>query len=296
MANAAEGRSERKSWEMLGSLAPGDLVEARLQLHYAAQIVSSVGFTFVAPKPDWSHTNLGWSHDLGALVSRQVAVEKPYHAALRFSPFRLLLLDDSRRELSGYSLPGHTVDDGYAWLASAIEDYTGQPPAKPLFRPQHPLPAYPAGEGEPFPGPAVEEAAELARWYANAERILSRVRTEQVNASEVRCWSHHFDIATLIELDAGREVESARTIGAGISPGDESYPQPYFYVSPWPYPKDVEWPPIEGEGSWHTDGFTATVLPGSRLLTGDSQEAQAKQASAYLESSIAACRKLLAGG
>ncbi len=296
MANPAEGIGEREPWEMLGSLAPGNLVEARLQLHYAAQIVSSVGFTFVAPKPDWGHTNFGWSHVLRALVSRQVAGGKPYHAALRFSPFRLLLLDDSHNELSGCSLTGRTVDEGYVWLNSAIESYTGQPPAKPLFRPEHPLPAHPVGEGKPFPGPAGEKSAELARWYGNAERILSRVRAEQANASEVRCWPHHFDIATLIEMDAGPEEDSARTIGVGLSPGDQSYPEPYFYVSPWPYPKDAELPPLEGEGSWHTEGFTASVLPGSRLVSGDFPETQEKQVSAYIESSIAACRKLLAGG
>lgn len=295
MANAAEGASERESWEVLGNSALSDLVEARLQLHYAAQIVSSVGFTFVAPEPDWSHTNLGWSHDHGALVSRQVPGEKPYHAALQFSQFRLLLLGDSHKELSGYFLTDRTVDEGYVWLTSAIEVYTGQLPAKPLFRPEHPLPAHPAGEGQPFPGPAVQESAELARWYANADRILSRVRGEQPSASEVRCWPHHFDIATLIELDARLEMESARTIGVGLSPGDESYPEPYFYVSPWPYPKDVEFPPLKGEGSWHTEGFTAAVLPGSRLVARVSPEAQAEQTMAYLESSIVACRKLLAG-
>ena len=50
-------------WKRVGQATPSDLVEARLQLHYAAQAVSSVGFTFVPPEPDWSHTAVGWNAD-----------------------------------------------------------------------------------------------------------------------------------------------------------------------------------------------------------------------------------------
>ena len=47
------------------------------------------------------------------------------------------------------------------------------------------------------------------------------------------CWPHHFDIATLVKLEDGQPA-NARSIGVGVSPGDEYYAQPYVYVSPWP--------------------------------------------------------------
>ena len=36
------------SWQTLGAVAPDGLVEARLQLHHAAQVVASAGVTFLA--------------------------------------------------------------------------------------------------------------------------------------------------------------------------------------------------------------------------------------------------------
>ena len=44
------------------------------------------------------------------------------------------------------------------------------------------------------------------------------------HASEVRCWPHHFDIATLIEVVGATGAEPAHTIGAGMGPGDQYVP------------------------------------------------------------------------
>ena len=55
------------------------------------------------------------------------------------------------------------------------------------------------------------------------------------NATPVRCWPHHFDIATLLNIGQ----ENLQSIGIGLSPGDSNNREPYFYVTMWPYP-DVE--------------------------------------------------------
>ena len=97
-------------------------------------------------------------------------------------------------------------------------------------------------------------------------------------------WPHHFDLATLISL------QGETTVGVGFSPGDGSYPEPYWYVSPWPYPENTpEWP-LESGGRWHTQGFTAAVLTGSDALQSADQE---EAAEAFLRSAIAGSRRLL---
>jgi len=110
----------------------------------------------------------------------------------------------------------------------------------------------------------------------------------------VRCWPHHFDIATLIALDPGMNPETARSIGVGLSPGDAGRPHPYFYVTLWPYPKDRELPALEGGGVWNTEGWTGAVLETPALLRAGIGEAQAEQAERFVESAIAACQALLA--
>jgi len=116
----------------------------------------------------------------------------------------------------------------------------------------------------------------------------------------VLCWPHHFDIATLITLDVDEpDPETARSINVGLSPGDESYDEPYFYVTPWPEPREPEKEVLAGGGLWHKEDFTAAVLPASRLPdlspTDPDRRAQeqAEQVYAYLRTSIAACRSLL---
>ncbi len=58
-----------------------------------------------------------------------------------------------------------------------------------------------------------------------------------------------------------------------MSPGDESYGEPYFYVSPWPYPQQGVLPGLKGNGFWHTAGFTAAVLTATAILEQADQQA-----------------------
>jgi hypothetical protein len=44
---------------------------------------------------------------------------------------------------------------------------------------------------------------------------------------------HHFDLATLTTLPA-RNADATGYVGVGLSPGDEYYDEPYFYVSVYP--------------------------------------------------------------
>src|SRR5262249_57852622 len=88
---------------------------------------------------------------------------------------------------------------------------------------------------------------------------------------------HHFDIATL--LDFGE----SRTIGVGLSPGDSSYAEPYFYVSPSPVPKDRSGPALP-VGHWHSQGWFGAVLTGSET-TG------AEIAETFVTAAMAACEE-----
>ncbi len=273
-------------WKPVGQTALSELVEARLQLHYAAQTVSSVGFIFVPPEPDWSHTAVGWNADLEALLSKATPGEKPCRAALIFSSFEIALLDADEQVLLKAVLEGRTVNDIYAWLAKAIGTYRGKPPGKELFRLEHELPRYKAREGEPFPFEPKEAFAELAHWFANASLLLNEIKAAEPGASDIVAWPHHFDTATLITLSG--EGKSLRTIGAGLSPGDGSYHEPYWYVSPWPAPERSDLPELKGGGSWHTAGFTSAVLPDSRM-----DGATAAQSREFLQSAVAACHGLL---
>lgn len=273
-------------WSELGTPAPRSLVEARFQAHYAIQIASAVGRAFVPARKDDSHTSLRWLPLLGAFASELAPGETPFRAALDFDNFRVLLLDDENHFLSAQPLGGLRLGDGYAWLKGAISDHTGQAVEQDLSAAHYTLPGHALAAGDAFSDGHLPAIRELGRWYSNAQLLLEAVRKERPSASEIRCWPHHFDLASLIDLGGGK------SIGVGLSPGDESYAEPYLYVSPWPYPAPGEWPELPS-GRWHAEGFTAAVLTATQIVAA---EDQAGLASGFLRSAVGAAGDLLGEG
>jgi hypothetical protein len=79
----------------------------------------------------------------------------------------------------------------------------------------------------------VEEDAALALgdWYAFAAQALEALRslaTEEDDATIVRLWPEHFDVA----IDMGNG-DAGRRATYGASPGDRHHDEPYIYASPW---------------------------------------------------------------
>ncbi len=81
----------------------------------------------------------------------------------------------------------------------------------------------------------------------------------------VRCWPHHFDIASLVTLSRDADGSATSTVGVGLAPGGDDYDRWYWYVTPWPYPSEAHLPTI-GIGAWHTEGWTGAVLEAGTLL------------------------------
>lgn len=281
-----------RGWEQLGERTPDELVDARLELHWAAQIPAAVGNTLIEARPDWTHLAFTWDDELQALVSADVPGKSAFRAGIRPIDLELFLVDGTGRFVSERSLVGCTLDEGLAWTAGSIAKHTGRPPEE-LVLPDHVLPEHPTGSGEPFSFREPAEFEELARWFANADRLLREVKGSNAGASPVVCWPHHFDIATLIALDPGVEAEKARTVGVGMSPGDDTYPEPYFYVTPWPYPEGRPLPDLAGGGRWHVEGWTGAVLNGTRLVGASDQ---AELARAFLGSAVRESMALLNAG
>lgn len=159
-------------------------------------------------------------------------------AALRLSNLSILLLDSEHRVLRHLLLEGRQLSEAHAQLADAVSEQIGRPAE---LRPtSYELPSHPIERGETFRAVTCELSG-LSEWYARASGLLEEVRAQNLGASEVRLWPHHFDLATLISL--GGE----KTVGVGFSPGDASYAEPYWYVSPWPYPSRDRLAPLPAD-------------------------------------------------
>ncbi len=280
-------------WQRLGTPPPDTLIDARLQLHWAAQIPASVGYTYLDPVPDWSHVSLTWQNDGCVLASGRTPGPTSHRAALRPADLTLLLLDDLNVAVAAFPLDGHTLTEGYTWLAMTLAEHTDGALDRPLVRPDHEMPPHPVGDGGAFARAPAPAFAETARWFANAHLLLEAVRAEEPAASPARCWPHHFDLAVLLTLDPDKDPEEARSIGVGMEPGDGSYAAPYWYVTPWPYPEHPALPPLDGGGRWHTEGWTGAVLTAGALVGEGRAASQIERASAFVSSALAAARRLV---
>ena len=280
------------AWHLLGDVSPTALADTSLELHWAVQLVGAVPLAFLPSTADASHANLGWLKGASTFITRSVGRLHPMCVGLRIPEFSLVVLDAHGATTDELALSGKTLDDGYAWIARALENAAGKTDPGTFHRPGDDFPQHAVGSGAPFTGGDEEARSELGRWYDNALLVLSEVAQLEPGASEVRTWPHHFDMATLITLESADDRELMRSVGIGLSPGDSSYAEPYFYVTPWPYPAGATLSPLAGRGLWHTKGWTGAVLTGTRLVEGTDERTQAKRARSFLASAIPAGSRL----
>ena len=275
-----------KAWRHLGSTDPRQLVDARLQLHWAVQLVAAFADAELERLADDSQSNLGWREDLGILLGRH----RPdgLAAGLRPRDLGLTILDTSENVVSNLSLAGHTLDQALARLQGVAAERS----ADSLIRLRdYEMPDHQVASGHPFIVEPEATFVELSRWFANGNAALDALTTSQPGWSEVRCWPHHFDIGTLISLEPSGDSSRGRSIGVGMSPGDSWYEEPYFYVNPYGLPSTpAELPSLSAGGRWHTEGWFGAVLTGSALLE---HTDHAASGAAFLDDAVAAARRML---
>jgi hypothetical protein len=272
-------RQQKRVWERLDPADARTLSDARLQVHHAAQLVAGIGVSYLPHVEDDSHTSMEW---LSASLASQPTGARSVRLAVRPHPFALVVLAGDS-PVATFALNGRTIADATAWIRRRVAELGLD--AAAYTPPTHfTIPKHPVGSGSPFDVGDTFAFQELQRWVSNAANALESLREVIPVADPVRCWPHHFDIATLLTIAPGR------TINVGLEPGDEYYDEPYWYASMYPSPSsDSLRDEIEG-GFWHTEGWIGAVYPGSRMPSDETQQASIAE---FLRSAINASSKLL---
>ena len=205
----------------------------------------------------------------------------------------LMVFDEGGATADSTSLEGQTIDSAVSWLEEVVAARSGGATERPIRIRDYEMPAHPVAEGAAFVLDHPPAFAELARWFANGNLVLKDLTSSDRGWAEVRFWPHHFDLGTVISLESSGDASSGRSIGVGLSPGDTSYPEPYFYVNPYGLadpPADP--PPLESGGRWHTDGWFGAVLTATATVAnpGGTQESAV---SSFLRGAIDAAGNLL---
>ena len=241
------------SWIPLPKRRPLLDRDARLQVHWAAQVPAAIGDRMIPKREDWSHSALSWQSEQRAFVSEAAGARS---AALFVDELTVAYLEGDQ-ERDRYPLDGSTLIKGLEWLSAKVGQTLG---LSELTIPEHEVKT----RARPF-SVSAEQLRTVGDLFSNAYELCVKVKADDPRAGPIRVWPHHFDVATLIMIDPHRSVEDARSMGVGFSPGDDSYDEPYLYVTPWPYPDARRLPDLAGPGHWHTDGWIGGVLELSDL-------------------------------
>jgi hypothetical protein len=123
--------------------------------------------------------------------------------------------------------------------------------------------------------------------------VLDALHDRSPEASPVRCWPHHFDLATLLTFPATSPGGEPSSVGVGMSPGDESQPGPYFYVNGWPHPDPDALPRLDGAGHWNAEGWVGAVLPADAVVSAPRPAEQAVRVDTFVTEAVGAMRAVV---
>lgn len=118
--------------------------------------------------------------------------------------------------------------------------------------------------------PSYEEHCVENYWRAlsHVDILLKQFQGElREETSPVQFWAHHFDLAMLWfsgrlvpGQDPSKEEFADEQMNFGFAGGDEKIPEPYFYVTAYPLPKNFIGSPLPTGAQWHTDGWHGAAL------------------------------------
>jgi hypothetical protein len=155
------------------------------------------------------------------------------------------------------------------------------------------IPIYGTAKGDAFEMKEERAFKELSRLFHNTNFVLKQLLAEEENVTEIKCWPHHFDIAATVTLLDTGDPETSRSISLGMSPGDKYYAEPYFYVSPWPYPMNELLDLVKVKAHWHKEDWVGSILPYSNLSDLTLIQDQRKAVVDFYETSFQYLKQIL---
>lgn len=239
-----------------------DLLPERIQLHYAIQFIAATGMALGETQPDGSQMTLDWDSDLQGFVGQKIPGTQIQVALMPQTLTSLIL--KSHQPVATLSLVSRTMAEALDWHKAELAKLgVAAESVKLLDYPPDDFPDHPLAHGAVFETGDAAGRDAIAAYYAKTRPLLVDIIAANPEASPIYIWPHHFDMATLMTHPGVTEAET-KYLGVGLSPGDKSYDEPYWYITPYPYPDVAKLPELP-VGGWHTEGWVGGVLTASQV-------------------------------
>lgn len=238
------------------------LTSTRKSLHQAVQLVSAVPRNILPNDPTDGMSSLEWNTQLRSLESLPVTNDHgEIRTGLKLETFSLYITIDHDSK-AAFEMAGRSVNQGLDWLKMELDKLDIDASLINLNLPYE-IESYDYSEALSVSNEGLAVFSDL---YQTTAEVLSRITKKWENAFDIRCWPHHFDLATLIPLEMDQDDEIIKSIGVGLSPGDDGIAPPYLYVNIWPQVDAAELQKHAlTSGQWNTEGWSGAVLTYSQM-------------------------------
>jgi hypothetical protein len=258
-------------------------VSDRVQLHYAAQFIAAVGAALGKPQPDGSQVAMDWDESLPGLVGQPIPQTSICLALLPGALTSVILQDGEA--IASLPLAGQTMQQALDWHKAELAKLgIATDSIKLLEYPPDDFPDHPLAHGAAFESGDASGREAVMAYFAQTRPLLAKIVAENPEAAAIAIWPHHFDMATLLTYPSATEADT-KYLGVGLSPGDPSYAEPYWYITPYPYPDLSDLPTLEA-GKWHTDQWVGAVLTASEIQ-------QISDLPNFIDEAISAAKQIL---
>jgi hypothetical protein len=115
---------------------------------------------------------------------------------------------------------------------------------------------------------SAEQASVISDALCSVTSTMTHFRAGiREETSPIQLWPHHFDLSMLWlpgdkvpDRDLSDEDHADKQVNFGFTFGDEGIPEPYFYITAYPFPEALPAIPLPPGATWQSEGFSGVVL------------------------------------
>lgn len=261
-------------WHHVEPVDMAELAALRREQHYVLQSVAAIGRLFGETSATDEQATLVWVPGLSRLAGQWVEGDFSFRASLSIEEATVYLVDRRVQVFSSFCFPGKTQRQLLLWLEEQMGKL-GLEAADLGMKAPYALPPglVPGHTYSHWPDSLLQV---LAGYFHNGFVLLREMKAAKGIASEIRVWPQHLEQSLHILVRDSGDMDTSAHISIGMSPGDEDFESPYFFVKTWPH-VHVETAPKLQAGMWMADHWTGALLPAKVLLSERDQLAFVRQ-------------------
>lgn len=263
---------QRFDWRVFDEVDFVKLNNCKSQCHIALQSVAAIGRKFLQSLESDENATLSWIPGLTRLSGKWVEGSSTFRVSLSFEAFRIYLVDEKVNTISVFDLNGQNQNQLLVWLEEQVGKLQLGAGNLTLNLP-YIIPDYGMTNADAFSADTAV-TSELAKYFHNSFiSIRDVVNNKGFSDFEIKTWPHHFDQACSITIKDTGDIETNSTVSFGMSPGDEEFAQPYFYVNSWPHIETSKFGVLNNGAVWHEGSWTGAILMAENVINAKDQKA-----------------------